>query len=88
MKNEKTFVDIQPCECNVECGQYILYIHGDITHIKEAPPELIDVASLSVFDLISFLYLISSLNSKTILYLLLLWPDLISIKSLENIFPQ
>ena len=52
MKN-KNFVEIQPCECNVECGQYILYIHGDITHIKDAPPELIDVASLSVYELVA-----------------------------------
>ena len=61
MKNEKTFVDIQPCECNVECGQYILYIHGDQTHIRDTPPELIDVATLSVFDLVELEEIINNL---------------------------
>ena len=61
MKNEKPFVDIQPCECNVECGQYILYILGALTDFRDTPPELIDVASLSVFELVALYEIINDL---------------------------
>ena len=40
-------VRIDPCECNHECGNYILSIKGEHTHIKNVPPdEFIDVCTI------------------------------------------
>ena len=45
-------IAIYPCPCNADCRNYTLMVHGNQAHIKDAPPELIDVATLSIFDLI------------------------------------
>ena len=40
-------VRIDPCECNHECGNYILSIKGEHVHMDNAPPdEFIDVCTL------------------------------------------
>ena len=49
-------VRIEPCECNHDCGNYILTIKGEHAHIKNAPPdEFIDVCTLDA-DVIYDLY--------------------------------
>ncbi len=43
---------IEPCACNYNCGQYILFMKGDRTHFRNAPEnEFISTASLSVGDM-------------------------------------
>ncbi len=40
-------VRIDPCECNHDCGNYILSIKGEHAHIKNAPPdEFLDICTL------------------------------------------
>ena len=40
-------VRIDPCECNHDCGNYILSIKGEHAHMDNAPPdEFIDVCTL------------------------------------------
>ncbi len=48
-------VRIDPCECNQDCGNYILSIKGKYAHIKNAlPDEFLDVCTLdadAIYDL-------------------------------------
>ena len=43
-------VRIDPCECNHDCGNYILSIKGEHAHMDNAPPdEFIDVCTLPIW---------------------------------------
>ena len=46
---------LSPCKCHHDCGNYVLMMKGDMTHVRNAPEDqFIDIASLSVdemFDL-------------------------------------
>ena len=47
MKKFRQQVRIDPCECNEQCGNYILSIKGEHAHMDNAPPdEFIDVCTL------------------------------------------
>ena len=49
-------VRIDPCECNHDCGNYILSIKGEHVHMDNAPPdEFIDVCTLDAGSLCELL---------------------------------
>ena len=45
---------LEPCVCNHECGNHILFIKGHKTHVHCKPNEFVDVASLDIDDLHDF----------------------------------
>ena len=48
----KENLSLKPCECREECGNYILFVKGEMAHVKGAPEgEQIDIVSLSLSDL-------------------------------------
>ena len=48
----KENLSLKPCECRAECGNYILYVKGEMAHVRGAPKgEQIDIVSLSISDL-------------------------------------
>ena len=50
--NHKENIFIEPCSCNYECGNFILFMKGDRTHFRNAPKnEFISTASLSLSDM-------------------------------------
>ena len=58
----KENISLKPCDCREECGNYVLYVKGDMAHVKDAPEgEKIDIASLSVCDLYDLFFILDEI---------------------------
>ena len=55
----KENISLKPCDCGVDCGNYILFIKGEMAHVHNAPEgKQIDIASLSINDLYDLFFIV------------------------------